>query len=217
MHRLLYGIRRAGWRMVLSIYRRLNRFTGNRLGATKVLSLMRRKTEVMRGNDVLRVIDALAAADVQAWIIGGWGVDALVGARTRRHRDLDLIVRDEYAIVERALRALGEAGFSVREKRLNPTSYLPMCFVLDDRLGHGVDLLPVDLDRPPFSTPLSPAAEDKGERREFGEFTTGLVEGQPVNCASAQLQELLHRGYDLRSIDERDLRSLSRCVDLRPR
>jgi lincosamide nucleotidyltransferase A/C/D/E len=34
--------------------------------------------------DVLAVMDALSSAGIEAWIAGGWAVDALVGEQTRR-------------------------------------------------------------------------------------------------------------------------------------
>lgn len=49
----------------------------------------RRATSVA---DVHRVLDLLSDADVETWVSGGWGVDALVGRQTRTHRDLDLLV-----------------------------------------------------------------------------------------------------------------------------
>ncbi|WP_232519770.1 nucleotidyltransferase domain-containing protein [Actinosynnema pretiosum] len=42
--------------------------------------------------DVLAVLDLAEAAGARLWIDGGWGVDALLGERTRRHGDLDVVV-----------------------------------------------------------------------------------------------------------------------------
>ncbi|MGN6742706.1 MAG: nucleotidyltransferase domain-containing protein, partial [Amnibacterium sp.] len=40
----------------------------------------------------LRLYGALAAAGVRCTVVGGWGVDALLGAATRDHHDLDVLV-----------------------------------------------------------------------------------------------------------------------------
>jgi lincosamide nucleotidyltransferase A/C/D/E len=40
------------------------------------------------------VILSIQAAGVIVWVDGGWGVDALVAAETRPHKDLDLIVAE---------------------------------------------------------------------------------------------------------------------------
>jgi lincosamide nucleotidyltransferase A/C/D/E len=65
--------------------------------------------EQMTADDVLSVLAVLRNADVDIRIGGGWGIDALVGEQTRRHRDLDLMHRknQETAVVA----ALADAGF----------------------------------------------------------------------------------------------------------
>lgn len=52
---------------------------------------------------VIEVLDCLDAAEVTAWLDGGWGVDALVGSQTRPHSDLDLASR---APIARGVKAL---------------------------------------------------------------------------------------------------------------
>jgi hypothetical protein len=46
----------------------------------------------VRKADVIEVLDALDSAGVEWWVLGGWGVDALIGEQTRAHKDLDLAV-----------------------------------------------------------------------------------------------------------------------------
>jgi lincosamide nucleotidyltransferase A/C/D/E len=46
--------------------------------------------------DVLDILDRLDVAGIEWWVDGGWGVDALLGAETRPHDDLDLVVRREH-------------------------------------------------------------------------------------------------------------------------
>ena len=48
-----------------------------------------------RAEDVVRVLDLLAAAGIEVWLDGGWCVDALLGEQTREHNDLDIAVRVE--------------------------------------------------------------------------------------------------------------------------
>src|SRR5436309_4366094 len=54
--------------------------------------LRRRLRADVRGRDVIEILDALAAAGVRAWLVGGWGIDALVGTQTRDHEDVDVCV-----------------------------------------------------------------------------------------------------------------------------
>ena len=63
----------------------------------------------MRASDVLEVLDLLAAAGVEVWVDGGWNVDALLGAQTRPHNDLDLVI--DHVDVDRVRDALTAAGF----------------------------------------------------------------------------------------------------------
>ena len=39
-------------------------------------------------DEVERVLERLDDHSVRYWVLGGWGVDALVGRQTREHRDL---------------------------------------------------------------------------------------------------------------------------------
>ncbi|MEO6398499.1 MAG: hypothetical protein ABIP13_08530, partial [Tepidiformaceae bacterium] len=57
---------------------------------------------------VLGVVNALAAAGLWRTIDGGWGVDALVGHQNRDHGDLDLVVK--LAEIEAVLATLHELG-----------------------------------------------------------------------------------------------------------
>jgi lincosamide nucleotidyltransferase A/C/D/E len=56
--------------------------------------------------DVVEIVGWLRAAGVDAWLDGGWGVDALVGEETRDHKDLDLIVKDAHESIMRKVLAV---------------------------------------------------------------------------------------------------------------
>jgi lincosamide nucleotidyltransferase A/C/D/E len=45
----------------------------------------------MRSDEVLHVLDRLAAEGIVAWVDGRWGVDALLEQHTRDHSDVDLV------------------------------------------------------------------------------------------------------------------------------
>ncbi len=42
--------------------------------------------------DVISTYQGLSANDIQIWLTGGWGIDALLREQTRPHKDLDLIM-----------------------------------------------------------------------------------------------------------------------------
>ena len=59
----------------------------------------------MTADDVVEIVAWLQAAQVDIWLDGGWGVDALVGEQTRAHKDLDVIVSRHFMFhhLEKAL------------------------------------------------------------------------------------------------------------------
>ena len=44
----------------------------------------------MDAPSVIRIVDRLERDDIDVWLDGGWGVDALLGKETREHDDLDV-------------------------------------------------------------------------------------------------------------------------------
>ena len=65
----------------------------------------------MRANDVISLYQAFAAARAPVWLMGGWGVDALLGRQTRPHHDLDVLVN--VSNLERLRRCLIDLGFAL--------------------------------------------------------------------------------------------------------
>lgn len=128
---------------------------------------------VMTAEDVLSVLALLRRAEVDVWTGGGWGIDTLVGEQTRRHRDLDLMHRQdqETAVVA----ALCEAGF---EESL---SWRPIRFVVTAPDGREIDLHPLVFADDGPAVQASPDPE-----RPFiypsSCFVTGAIEGTPVPC-----------------------------------
>jgi lincosamide nucleotidyltransferase A/C/D/E len=86
-------------------------------------------------SDVIDVLDLMATRQVPVWVAGGWGIDALIGRKTRDHMDLDLACRaeDETTIIN----ALQERGYRI------VLAYRPARLALADDRGCEVDLHPV--------------------------------------------------------------------------
>jgi lincosamide nucleotidyltransferase A/C/D/E len=156
---------------------------------------------MISAEDVIHLLDWLNDAEVEVWLDGGWGIDALVGEQTREHKDLDLIVLDEHASWMRE--ALALHGFEhVRGPDWN--------FVLRDGVGREVDVHPVHVDQQgvghltteaghPFVYPRSALA------------AVGTVKGRRVKCLSAEAQVVNHSDgdYEPGDTDFHDMRLLN--------
>lgn len=162
--------------------------------------------------DVIRFYALLESNGISVWIVGGWGIDALLGEHTRPHKDLDLLVRlDDVA---RLRETLSREGFTLKllwEENQSVADgsgrMVETGFVLREPGGLEIDIhalqegedgtyLPAWVDDPPrvFS------AADLGG--------VGVIGGVAVRCASAQLQLQSHTGYTLPEYQVEDLRRM---------
>lgn len=156
---------------------------------------------------VLAILDLLAAAGVQAWLAGGWGVDALMGRQTRRHCDMDLVIGDDDLSYQQVARILSREGFWFASTQHTPGIPIAWCHIWRHDAGHKVEVLPVPLREPPFTA----GSDDAGVGQAFAE---GNIDGRAVPCLAAGLQLLLHNGYPQRKIDNDDVALLRAYLGL---
>lgn len=150
------------------------------------LHRVQRLLTTMTSEDVLAVLGALRQAGVEARIAGGWGVDALVGRQTRRHADLDLVIRDDE--LEVSLESLSQLGYRTMVVYDIPEALLEPRYVLRDRKGRMVDLLTVDLGEL-----AARCAERVGRVVDIAWLeASGEIERQRVDCLSASAQVVLY-------------------------
>lgn len=99
----------------------------------------------------METLSALEAAGVETVLIGGWGIDALVGRQLRPHRDLDLLADEEQ--LDPAVEALERIGFELwnHDPEPGPIGKLSVGCAITLRDGalrvvelHAVDLHEVD-------------------------------------------------------------------------
>jgi lincosamide nucleotidyltransferase A/C/D/E len=162
----------------------------------------------MHAASVIEISEALTAAHVRHWLIGGWGVDALLGATTREHHDLDLFV--DVGDLPAMLEELNDLGMTVRyvwsESRPLAGSGLPSAFVADGRLGE-LDVHVVAVQGH-HAISLSAGTVTLPGRALEG---VGTIAGTAVPCATAEAQLIMHSGYDLppaHLVDVERLRSI---------
>jgi lincosamide nucleotidyltransferase A/C/D/E len=151
----------------------------------------------MEASEVVRLLNRLEAARVAVWLDGGWGVDALLERQARVHDDLDLVV--ELADVPQVTAAFEGAGYEV------VAGAAPRSFVAVDPAGRQVDVHPVVFDDARGGGVYQ--MDDGGEwvYPSAGFAGRGSVAGRPVRCLSADVQVLVHDGYELTDKDYREL------------
>ena len=152
----------------------------------------------MEPTDVLAIVACFQRAGVRAYIGGGWGVDALVGAQSRPHADLDVSFDTQHE--EQAIQLLRQLGLQVvKDQR-------PVRLVMSDGAGRTVDLHPVVFDQ-----------AGAGVQSGFGDtvfhyppdgFAKGTIAGEQVPCFSADLQVRFHTGYTPTEKDRHDMQVL---------
>jgi lincosamide nucleotidyltransferase A/C/D/E len=151
----------------------------------------------MEVGEVVRILDLLDAAGIGVWLDGGWGVDALLERQTREHDDLDLVA--ELADAERLTGILEGAGYEL------VAGGAPKSFVLVDRDGRQVDVHPVVMDE---ARGGGVYLMDDGREWVYpavGFAGRGKVAGRKVRCLTAEVQVLVHDGYELTEKDFREL------------
>jgi lincosamide nucleotidyltransferase A/C/D/E len=152
----------------------------------------------------------LSEIGIGYWVVGGWGVDALLGEQTRAHHDLDLLVdaRDLPAL-HAWLRAKGFArGFEWTENssvtidgRMWDTA-----FVERHADGRELDVHAVHI----ADGLVRLATTDPWEFPPNILSGTGRIGGYEVPCASVSGQRAMNVGYDLPEKHREDLRRLER-------
>lgn len=142
----------------------------------------------------VRLLDQLHTAGVHPWVIGGWGVDALIGSPTRVHHDLDVFV--DVVELPALLEALPDLGMTVRsvwsENRWIGEDHLPSAFVADGPRGE----LDVHVVRSGPDGP-EPLSETRIVLPRHALDGTGSIVGTTVRCATVEAQLAMHTGYEL--------------------
>jgi lincosamide nucleotidyltransferase A/C/D/E len=158
----------------------------------------------VRASEAAEVLKALDDAGVDAWVDGGWGVDALIGRETRPHEDLDLMVSASDAAPVAAL---------LEAHRFRLVAGTSTAGVYRDDAGRSVDVRAIVFDgtgRGVFRTTsggetVYPAKAFKGR---------GSIGGVVVPCLTATAQMLSHTGYEPTEKDAHDVRLLHESFDL---
>ena len=168
------------------------------LRGSRISQRVKRRMFEMPAAAIHPVVQALEQEGVRPVVIGGWGVDALLGEQTRKHLDLDLAFDATDEAERKAVAALERNGFTlVRREELHEPDSTPLRLdariVMTDEEGLLVDLHP--------AVPGNAASVDDLS-------VVGRIEGNAVRCLAVPAQLALHAGYELRDFDHEDVARL---------
>ncbi len=154
----------------------------------------------MTSDDVRCFLSLMDSLGIRVWLDGGWAVDACLGAQTRRHGDLDIVIEQRDVLA--AVAALQRCGYApvVRDDTR------PWNFVLGDDGGHQVDFHVIVFAEdgrgvygPPEEGVCFPAESLTG---------VGSIGGREVTCLTPGWLVAFHTGYDVDEDDRADVTAL---------
>jgi lincosamide nucleotidyltransferase A/C/D/E len=166
-------------------------------------------TGAMSVEQAKAVYDLLDQNIVRCWVMGGWGVDALLGCVTREHKDLDLLVLIED--LPRYADLVRRHGF---ERKLVWSESQPIeidavpfdsAFVDAHPDGREIDVHVIDVDPRGVVTQFH---ADPWPLPRDAVSGTGALDGDTVRCVTRAAQIAMHSGYDLPERHREDVRLL---------
>jgi lincosamide nucleotidyltransferase A/C/D/E len=173
----------------------------------------------MQETQVISLYLDMESHGIELWLIGGWGIDALVGRQTREHHDLDVLV--EVTSLERFRQRLHDLGFDFQSVWDDETWWIhddcwtasddqPTAFVYAHRDGREIDVHVIRREQDGTITTLwtSPHQVTAG-----GLEGNGVVGARPVRCLTAEMQREAHTGYELPPHQIADLQLLTEASD----
>lgn len=163
---------------------------------------------MLSADDAVALCRLLAQHHIRFSLMGGWGVDALLGRQARPHKDLDLLVA--LFDLPRLWQVLDEHGFTLQyvweEHRWveGETGRWPTAFVAADEAGRALDLHVIDFG------PDGTLIQLYNKPWPFPETITaqGRIADIEVPCISKETQLAMHVGYPVPEEQLQDLESL---------
>jgi lincosamide nucleotidyltransferase A/C/D/E len=152
----------------------------------------------MSAEQARAVYELLDHNGVRCWVMGGWGVDALLGRVTRAHKDLDLLVLlsdlPRYADVVHAHGFQRKLEWSENRPIDVSSMHFDSAFVDAHPDGREIDVHVIHVDQEGAITQFHAGPWPLPRDAVFG---LGTLEGATVRCVSRAAQIAMHSGYDL--------------------
>lgn len=146
--------------------------------------------------DAIEIILYAEENEIDIWLDGGWGVDALLGGETRSHNDIDLFVEEKNG--KTFIEILKEKGFTEVVEAYTTTDHT----VWKDDNDRIIDLHVFEFNE-------QGDLVFEGESYPSNVFSgIGKIGDKVVKCINAENQILFHLGYEHDENDVHDVRLL---------
>jgi lincosamide nucleotidyltransferase A/C/D/E len=163
---------------------------------------------MLSAEDAAALCSQLEECSIRFWVMGGWGVDALLHRETRPHKDLDILVL--LGDLPKLRQMLDEHGFTLKlvwqeSRRLDEEADCwPTAFVAADTQGREIDVHVIDIG------PDGRLIQHYNDPWPLPDSITGQgrIAGTDVTCVSKETQLALHTGYALPDGHRRDIELL---------
>ena len=154
---------------------------------------------MITAEEVIYLYQLLESHGIQVWLTGGWGIDALLGEKTRPHKDLDIFLLVEDLIPMNTL--LAAEGYELKElwsENLQTIdskgNVVETGYVLHDSQGHELDIHAFRFDLQGNAIPAW-QVEEGFILTPHDLSGVGTITGLHVRCQSAENQMYCHTGY----------------------
>ena len=153
-------------------------------------------------NDAVGIISLFEDANIDVFIDGGWGVDALLGYESREHNDIDIFI--EAVNKNNAYEILKRNGFHEIAMDYSTSSH---------SVWHHIDNRIIDLHLFTYDSDHNLVFE--GEKYPAEVFSgLGTIEGRKVICIAPNYQVQFHLGYTRDENDIKDVLLLCQAFNL---
>ena len=168
---------------------------------------------MVSANEVIRMFNLLAQNKIKAWLLGGWGVDALLEKQTREHKDIDVLIQE--VDIPRLIELLEQDGYDDfhlwEENRWKFDSHnrkVPTAFYILDDKEREFDVHAFQYDETGNAIPQWKLDNNQFIFTKTDISATGKIDGVIFPCITAEKQMLVHTGYELPETHQSDMKFL---------
>ncbi len=160
----------------------------------------------MLAEEALGIYDLLDVQRIECWVMGGWGVDALLGRVTRSHKDLDLLIH--LSGLRRFSEFVNNEGFTRKLEWSENRQIEVDGLVLDSAFvdahpdGREIDVHVID----GIGADIVQVYDDPWPLPPDTLQGKGMIAGRAVRCVSRAAQLAMHSNYDLPEKHRQDVR-----------